>query len=50
MQGLLYNVRPDDPITFAAVTAGLLAISLLASVLPAWRATRVSPTIALRAQ
>jgi ABC-type antimicrobial peptide transport system permease subunit len=50
MQGLLYNVRPDDPITFVAVTAGLLAISLLASVLPAWRATRVSPTIALRAQ
>ena len=46
--GLLYGVRPHDPITFVAVAAGLLLIALLASILPARRATRVSPTIALR--
>ena len=50
MQGLLYGVRPNDPITFVAVAAALLLIALLASLLPARRATRVSPTIALRAQ
>lgn len=48
MQGLLYGVRPNDPLTFAAVAAALLAVALLAALLPAWRATRVSPTTALR--
>jgi ABC-type antimicrobial peptide transport system permease subunit len=48
MQGLLYGVRPNDPLTFALVAAGLLAVALLATLLPALRATRVSPTIALR--
>ena len=50
MQSLLYGVRPHDPITFVAVTAALLLIALMASVLPAWRAIRVSPVIALRAE
>jgi predicted permease len=50
MEGLLYEVRPTDPITFVAVAAGLLLIALLASFLPARRATRVSPIIALRAR
>ncbi len=50
MQGLLYEVRPHDPITFVAVTAVLLFIALMASYLPARRATRVSPIIALRAE
>jgi putative ABC transport system permease protein len=49
MQGLLYEVRPNDPITFVAVAAVLLLIALMASFLPARRATTVSPTIALRA-
>jgi predicted permease len=49
MQSLLYQVRPHDPITFIAVTAALLLVALMASLLPAWRAIRVSPTIALRA-
>ena len=48
MQSLLYEVRPNDPVTFVAVAAAVLLIALLASVLPARRATRVSPTIALR--
>jgi ABC-type antimicrobial peptide transport system permease subunit len=50
LQGLLYDVRPNDPITFVAVTVLLLLVALLASFLPAWRATKVSPTIALRSQ
>ena len=50
MKGLLYNVRPTDPLTFAAVAAALLLIALLASLLPARRATRVSPISALRAE
>jgi ABC-type antimicrobial peptide transport system permease subunit len=49
MQGLLYDVRPTDPITYVAVTAVLLLIALAASLLPAWRATRVSAVSASRA-
>ena len=48
MGSLLYEVRPNDPMTFVAVAAALLLIALLASFLPARRATRVSPMIALR--
>ena len=43
MQSLLYGVRPNDPITFISVAAALLAIALMASFIPAWRATKVSP-------
>jgi ABC-type antimicrobial peptide transport system permease subunit len=50
MTSLLYGVRPNDPITFAVVAAVLLLIALAASFLPAQRATRVSPTTALRAE
>jgi predicted permease len=50
MQSLLYGVRPNDPITFIAVALALLLIALLASFLPARRATRVSPIVAVRAQ
>ena len=50
MQSLLYEVRPNDPITFVAVAAALLLIALAASFLPARRATKVSPTIALGAR
>jgi ABC-type antimicrobial peptide transport system permease subunit len=48
MQSLLYDVRPNDPVTFVAVTVAVLLVALLASVLPARRATRVPPAIALR--
>jgi putative ABC transport system permease protein len=48
MATLLYGVRPNDPLTFAAVATTLLLVALAASVLPALRATRVSPTVALR--
>jgi len=50
MQSLLYQVGPSDPITFSVVTVALIVVSLLASALPAYRATRVSPLIALRTE
>ena len=44
----LYAVRPTDPVTFTAVAVLLAGIALVATLLPAWRATRVDPVIALR--
>jgi putative ABC transport system permease protein len=48
IQGMLYEVRPHDPITFVGVSGGLLAIVLLACAIPARRASRVPPAEALR--
>lgn len=50
MQSLLYQVRPGDSWTFAAVLLALAVVSLMASAVPAWRATRVSPLMALRTE
>jgi ABC-type antimicrobial peptide transport system permease subunit len=50
MQSLLYQVSSTDPLTFAAVAVLLLAVAVLAAYVPARRATRVDPNIALRYQ
>jgi putative ABC transport system permease protein len=44
----LYGVQPADPATFLAVPAVLTATALAASAIPAWRAMRVDPLVALR--
>jgi putative ABC transport system permease protein len=50
MTSLLYGISPTDPPTFAMVPAALAVVSLLASYLPARRATRVDPMLALRCE
>jgi putative ABC transport system permease protein len=50
MSGLLFDVRPTDPVTFAVVSGVLVAVALAASMLPGLRATKVDPVIALRAE
>ena len=50
MEALLFEVSPTDPPTFGLVVVLLLAISLLASWIPARRAAGVDPMIALRAE
>jgi putative ABC transport system permease protein len=50
MAGLLYNISPLDPIVFVGVSSVLAAAGFVASFIPARRATRVDPMIALRVQ
>jgi predicted permease len=50
MQALLAGVKPNDPVTFLAAAGLCVAMTLFGSLLPAWRAVRVDPITALRAE
>ncbi len=47
---VLYGVRLSDPVSWCSAIAVLLAVAMLANVVPAWRAARVQPSIALRTE
>jgi ABC-type antimicrobial peptide transport system permease subunit len=50
MQALLYEVKAVDPLVFVAMAGMMVAIGVLASYVPAWRASRVDPMVALRGE
>jgi len=50
LSSLLYNISPSDPLTLALVSLLLLGVSAFASYLPARRAMKVDPMVALRCE
>jgi len=48
VSSLIYGVRPTDPLTFATVASLLIAVGVFATIVPAYRATRVEPIRTLR--
>ncbi len=50
MEGVLFGVTPTDPVAFAGMSLVLIAVSFVATVIPARRAARIDPILALRSE
>ena len=50
LRTMLYGVGPADPLTFVSVAVTLSLVALLSSLVPAWRASRVNPVVALKTE
>jgi putative ABC transport system permease protein len=50
LRGLLYGVKPADPITFIVASLVLAIVAIVGCIVPAWRAATLNPIIALRAE
>ena len=50
LEGMLFNTAPTDPTTFVAVSAFFALVAVIACLIPAWRALRVDPVVALQAE
>jgi ABC-type antimicrobial peptide transport system permease subunit len=48
LASMLYGTQPTDGMTYAGMVGVLLAVALVAGYLPAWRASRINPMVALR--
>jgi putative ABC transport system permease protein len=50
LRTLLVQITPTDPVTFASITILLTVVAIAACLVPAWRATRLDPLVALRTE
>ena len=50
LESMLYGVEPGDPVAFAGAVMSLMVIAVLATLLPAWRALRLDPTLTMKSE